>query len=97
MFIITWALAFIAKLLNSLFMSLFSILPSSPFQTFGKFVDDYGILAMMNYFIPFDICAEILSIWVTAMGIYYAVQFVQGVIELKTKNSVLSGIIKMIM
>lgn len=48
-----------------------NILPMSPIALFIAKAGELDGLAMLNWFIPFDIFLVILEQWVVCMGIYY--------------------------
>lgn len=59
------------QFLNDCLLNLFALLPGSPFRAFVEFKDNYKILGVLNFFIPFDICAGILEIWLGAVVSLY--------------------------
>ena len=85
----------IAQGLNHLLLQLFSVLPDSPFGSMLRFSDDYQLLGLLNYFIPFDVAAELMSLWLTAVVGYYAYCFFKG--TLTVKNKFLDSVIKFFM
>lgn len=91
MFFLTKGLAYAAKILNKILFSFFSLFPDSPFGVYSEFIDRYDILKFLNYFVPFDICAEILSVWIAALTLFYAIGLVKKVINLVT-GKIFSGI-----
>lgn len=61
----------VVQFINDSLMNILSLLPGSPFRGYLQFRDEYDILGMVNYFIPFDICLTILEAWGTAMAAIY--------------------------
>jgi hypothetical protein len=58
-----------------------SILPMSPFTAFIDSIGEISGLAMLNWFIPFDIFLVLLESWGVCMGIYYLYRVMKGNIE----------------
>ena len=51
------------KLITILILKIFSILPDSPFS--GFFADmDTGFLEYLNWFLPLDVCLNMMIAWV---------------------------------
>lgn len=70
------------QILKIIVMKIFSILPDSPFSDF--FTDlDTGYLTYLNFFLPVDICANIMLTWLAC---------VLGVFLFFFSRSVLNGI-----
>lgn len=91
LYFLTKGLSYLAKILNKLLFSFFSLFPDSPFGVYSSFIDKYDILKFLNYFIPFDVCAEILTLWIAALTIFYGMSLVKKVINLAT-GKIFSGI-----
>lgn len=66
---------------NSLFGGILSLLPDSPFLTFCVFVDEYDILGILNWIIPFDIFADILGTWLLCVSAYYIFLWSKGLLS----------------
>lgn len=75
-------LSTLVEFLVELLLNIFSILPKSPFGTFITFVDDYNVLAAMNYFVPFDICAGIAEAWVATIAAIYLYKNMEKILKL---------------
>lgn len=65
-------LELIMSWLNEALGKVFFMLPDSPFPAFLQFIDDITWLKYLNWFIPLDIFFEIGTLWLTAVGGYYA-------------------------
>lgn len=59
-------------------MSLLNILPTSPFISMTNTLEKYEFLGMLNWFIPFDICASFLAMWCLCMVSYIGYEVVKG-------------------
>lgn len=58
------------EILKIIILKIFSILPDSPFR--GFFLDmDTGFLEYLNWFLPLDICADMLLAWADCILIYF--------------------------
>lgn len=61
----------VIQFLNDCLLNLFSLLPGSPFRTFVHFKDEWELLGVLNFFIPFDFCSMLLEVWlVTVVSMY---------------------------
>ena len=61
----------IANVLKSALSWVCALLPDSPFQAIdNSAVSQY--LPYINWFIPFDFVVTTLSLWLVAIGVYYA-------------------------
>jgi len=61
----------IANVLKSALSWVCALLPDSPFQA----IDNSAVaqyLPYINWFIPFDFVVTTLSLWLVAIGVYYA-------------------------
>lgn len=58
-------------------MSLLNILPNSPFITMTNTLEKYEFLGMLNWFIPFDVCASFMAIWCLCMVSYIGYEVVK--------------------
>lgn len=61
------------SLLKMLFIAIFELLPTSPFQ---KMIDDlaldFDFLPYLNWFLPFDTCSVMMLTWLDCVLVYYA-------------------------
>lgn len=91
------AISEIARALLMFVMSLLNILPNSPFELVLNYDDSTirEMLGFINYFIPFDVCSELLLIWISCVTAWYVYNFVKG--TLSVKNSFLDKILKFLL
>jgi hypothetical protein len=80
------------KWLNKIFIALLKFLPDSPFKTICVFVDEYDILGILNWIIPFDVFSQILNTWLACVTAYYVYCYTKG--TLSSKNSLIFKIIE---
>lgn len=57
---------FMIQILKIIVLKIFSILPDSPFTDFFSSMDT-DFLAYLNWFLPVDICADIMLTWLTCV------------------------------
>ena len=57
------------------------LLPTSPFQTFIKYFSNFKYLPYINYFLPVDMFVAVLESYLTAVVLWYIVQFINGIIS----------------
>ena len=62
----------------NLLTAIINVLPLSPFVTFIDKAGPIDGLGVLNWFIPFDIFAEMLVSWGTCMGLYYLYRFIKS-------------------
>lgn len=62
----------------NLLTGVINVLPISPFQSFIDKAGAIDSLGYLNWFIPFDIFFEILSVWSVSMFTYYFYRFIKG-------------------
>lgn len=81
------------NILKIILIKFFSILPDSPFQS--ALADmDLSIVPALNWFVPFDICADITYAWLVCVLSYYIFMLVKGLISSLIKTKILGAIIK---
>lgn len=68
-------------LLKMLMIAIFDILPNSPFQQLidGAF-DEADFLPYLNWFLPFDICGNMMLTWLNCVLVYYAFVMVKKIV-----------------
>lgn len=66
----------------NLLTAIINILPMSPFNNFISQAGKIDGLAILNWFIPFDIFLVMLEAWGVCMGLYYLYRLTKGT----TKN-----------
>ena len=55
---------------------LIAILPISPFQAIVDTIAETPYLGYLNWFFPVGRCLTALTVWATAIGIYYGVAWI---------------------
>lgn len=82
----------IISLLKIAILGLLSILPDSPF---GVYFEDaeFTYYEYLNWFLPFDICAEIFKTWLACVAIYFLWIIVLKKIVLVVVNKILPVIV----
>lgn len=60
------------NLLDKFLQAVLSLFPLSPFQPVIQELTDLPYLEYINWFVPVGDLAKIGSVWVTAIGVYYA-------------------------
>lgn len=71
----------LASMINALFSGLLSLLPDSPFISFCVFVDEYNIIGVLNWIVPFDIFRDILGAWLVCVSGYYIFLWSKGALS----------------
>lgn len=70
------------KSIVDLILNILSILPNSPFSEFMSVTGGFSeMLPYINWFIPFDFCLMVLSVWVCAVGAYYIYKYAKDISE----------------
>lgn len=52
------------------------LLPETPFLQFITGINTVPYLAYLNWFVPFGTCATIMSVWWTAVIVFYAISWI---------------------
>ncbi len=78
------------QILKIIVMKIFSILPDSPFSDFFTEMDT-GFLTYMNFFLPVDICANIMLTWLACVLAVFLFFFARAVLN-GIAGSVMKGI-----
>ena len=82
------------NLIKIIVMAIFSLLPDSPFQSMcDSVIFDKDFLPFLNWYIPFDICAEMTLAWLACVLTYYTFVMVKKIIYDFIINKILEGII----
>lgn len=71
----------IVDFIFNIFIAIISILPSSPFLIMVHAVDEIPVLGVVNWFIPFDICASLLDAWLVVVIAYYAYKNIHNILD----------------
>lgn len=68
-------------LLKILIIGIFNLLPTSPFTEMidGAF-DEADFLPYLNWFLPFDICGNMMLAWLNCVLVYYGFVLVKKII-----------------
>ncbi len=62
-------------------MAIFSLLPDSPFQVMiDSVIFDKDFLPFLNWYVPFDICANMTLAWLDCIFFYYLFVMVKKII-----------------
>lgn len=78
------------QILKIIVMKIFSILPDSPFSDF--FTDlDTGYLTYLNFFLPVDVCANIMLTWLACVLGVFLFFFARAVLN-GIAGSIMKGI-----
>lgn len=73
----------ILKGLSSMMMVAVDLLPDSPFRHFIDNIDSIPYIGYLNYFIPVSDFVALLTVWTTAIGLFYVVSAI-----LRTVNAI---------
>lgn len=81
------------NILKIILLKFFSILPDSPFQS--ALADmDLSFVPALNWFVPFDVCADITATWLVCVLLYFVFMMVKGIIQALIKSKILGAILK---
>lgn len=59
-------------------VALLRVLPTSPFLAYFNAEPIQQYLGYINFFIPFDICSNIINSWVGVLSVFYLFRFLKG-------------------
>lgn len=81
------------SLLKILMVTVYEILPTSPFRgMFESASVDSSFLAALNWFLPFDTCANMMLTWLDCVVAYYVFVIVKKLLfDVILSNIVTSG------
>lgn len=69
------------SILKIIMIAIFEMLPTSPFPSmFDSVVVDSTFLATLNWFLPFDICANMMLTWLNCILVYYAFVVIKKIV-----------------
>lgn len=69
------------NLLKLLILAIYEILPTSPFPAmFDNALADADFLSYLNWFLPFDICANMMLAWLDCLMVYYIFVFIKKIL-----------------
>lgn len=68
-------------LLKILIIAIFNLLPTSPFtDMIDSAFDGADFLPYLNWFLPFDICGNMMLVWLDCVLVYYGFVLVKKII-----------------
>lgn len=69
------------NLIQIVISAIFEILPDSPFRAmFDELMIEFDFLPFLNWFLPFDICANMMLAWLDCILIYYFFVMVKKIV-----------------
>ena len=69
------------NLLKVIVMAIFSLLPDSPFQVMiDSVIFNKDFLPFLNWYVPFDICANMTIAWLDCIVLYYIFVMVKKIV-----------------
>lgn len=69
------------SLIKMIVISIFNLLPNSPFQTmFDELMIEWDFMEYLTWFLPFDICANMMLAWLDCMLVYYVFMLTKKII-----------------
>lgn len=69
------------NLIQIVIIAIFEILPDSPFRAmFDELMIEFDFLPFLNWFLPFDICANMMLAWLDCILIYYFFVMVKKIV-----------------
>lgn len=71
----------LVEFIFNIFIAIISILPTSPFLLMIQKVEEVPVLGVVNWFIPFDICASLLDAWLVVVIAYYAYKNIHNILD----------------
>lgn len=72
----------ITSIFNTLWQSIISFLPGSPFRGFVNLVTSVPYLPELNWFVPVSEMIGVLEIWLSAVALYYVYSAIMRFIRL---------------
>lgn len=71
------------SLIKMIIIAVFNLLPNSPFQQmFDSLMLDWDFMEYLTWFLPFDICANMMLAWLDCMLVYYVFMLSKKVITM---------------
>ncbi len=76
------------KIIEVVIIAIYSILPDDPFVPILESIEVSGMeyLSFMNWFLPFDICADMMLAWLSCILAYYAFVLVKKLAYMAMKE-----------
>lgn len=80
------------NLLKIFILQIFSLLPDSPFQEAFATMDT-GFLPSLNWFLPVDICANIMLAWLDCILVYFVFVLIKNIVMAVIKSKLAAAAI----
>lgn len=69
------------SLIKMIIIAVFNLLPNSPFQQmFNSLMLDWDFMQYLTWFLPFDICANMMLAWLDCMLVYYVFMLTKKIV-----------------
>lgn len=69
------------SLIKMIIIAVFNLLPNSPFQyMFDSLMLDWDFMQYLTWFLPFDICANMMLAWLDCMLVYYVFMLTKKIV-----------------
>lgn len=69
------------SLIKMIIIAVFNLLPNSPFQQlFDSLMLDWDFMQYLTWFLPFDICANMMLAWLDCMLVYYVFMLTKKIV-----------------
>lgn len=69
------------SLIKMIIIAVFNMLPNSPFQQmFDSLMLDWDFMEYLTWFLPFDICANMMLAWLDCMLVYYVFMLTKKIV-----------------
>ena len=69
------------SLIKMIIIAVFNLLPNSPFQKmFDSLMLDWDFMEYLTWFLPFDICANMMLAWLDCMLVYYVFMLTKKIV-----------------
>lgn len=69
------------SLIKMIIIAVFNLLPNSPFQQmFDSLMLDWDFMEYLTWFLPFDICANMMLAWLDCMLVYYVFMLTKKIV-----------------
>ena len=80
------------EILKTILLEFFSILPDSPFQLALAGMD-LSFMPAVNWFVPFDTCADLTLAWLSCIGLYFIFMLAAGLIKKIISSKIMKAVI----
>lgn len=69
------------SLIKMIIIAVFNLLPNSPIQQmFDSLMLDWDFMQYLTWFLPFDICANMMLAWLDCMLVYYVFMLTKKIV-----------------